>query len=99
MSEMIPGTAAEQAAVPAPAAPADLAATAPEPPGPEPLGVARTATGSTEVDTALERLADADGLPVDGHLEVYEDAHGRIRAALEDLDRRPGPPAPGAVRG
>ncbi len=40
-----------------------------------PLGVPRTPTGNAEVDAHVERLADADHLTTDGHLEVYEDVH------------------------
>ncbi|MFI0818314.1 hypothetical protein ACH4TX_17665 [Streptomyces sp. NPDC021098] len=61
---------------------------------PAPLGVARTATGVPDVDTRLDRLADADDLPVSSHLEVYEDVHRGLRDTLTALDRRPGPPAP-----
>lgn len=70
---------------------------APEPPGPAdpaPLGVPRTATGVPEVDSRLDRLADADHLEVSGHLEVYEDVHRGLRDTLTALDRRPGTPAP-----
>lgn len=80
----------EAAAEPAPDA-------APEPPGPAdpaPLGVPRTATGVPEVDSRLDRLADADHLEVSGHLEVYEDVHRGLRDTLTALDRRPGTPAP-----
>ncbi|WP_425588128.1 hypothetical protein [Streptomyces prasinosporus] len=42
----------------------------------------------------LERLADADHLATDGHVEVYEDVHRGLRDALTALDARPGPPAP-----
>ncbi|WP_241968551.1 hypothetical protein [Streptomyces sp. ICBB 8177] len=62
--------------------------------GPEPLGVVLTPTGSPEVDAALERLADADHLPTDSHVEVYEDVHARLRDALTALDAAPGPPGP-----
>lgn len=64
-------------------------------PGPEPLGVVRTPTGNAGVDAALDRLADADELATAEHLEVYEDAHRRMRDPLEELDRRPGPQGPG----
>jgi hypothetical protein len=56
--------------------------------------VARTATGHPDVDAALDRLADADHLATDGHVEVYEDVHRGLRDALTALDARPGPPAP-----
>ncbi|MGP4004301.1 hypothetical protein [Streptomyces sp. 8N706] len=59
-------------------------------PGPEdeplPLGVTRTPTGNADVDAQLDRLADADHLPADGHLEVYEDVHRGLRDALTSLD-------------
>ncbi|MFG2331787.1 hypothetical protein ACGFMM_19420 [Streptomyces sp. NPDC048604] len=64
-----------------------------EPVGPAPLGVERTPTGHAAVDALLERLADADHLPADGHLEVYEDVHRGLRDELTSLDAaaRPGP--------
>ncbi|ULR49655.1 hypothetical protein [Streptomyces deccanensis] len=65
-----------------------------DPAAPAPLDVPRTATGHPEVDTALDRLADADHLATDGHVEVYEDVHRGLRDALTALDARPGPPAP-----
>ncbi|CAM5686992.1 hypothetical protein [Streptomyces griseomycini] len=64
------------------------------PAAPAPLGVPRTPTGNAEVDAHLERLADADHLATDGHVEVYEDVHRGLRDALTALDARPGPPAP-----
>ncbi|WP_318217965.1 hypothetical protein [Streptomyces sp. SCL15-6] len=64
------------------------------PAGPAPLGVPRTPTGDAEVDAGLRRLADADHLATDGHVEVYEDVHRGLRDALTALDARPGPPAP-----
>jgi hypothetical protein len=65
-----------------------------DPAAPAPLHVPRTPTGNAEVDAHLERLADADHLATDGHVEVYEDVHGGLRDALTALDARPGPPAP-----
>ncbi|MEV0692123.1 hypothetical protein [Streptomyces sp. NPDC050388] len=64
------------------------------PAAPAPLNVPRTPTGNAEVDACLERLADADHLTTDGHVEVYEDVHRGLRDALTALDARPGPPAP-----
>ncbi|WP_443046405.1 hypothetical protein [Streptomyces sp. DSM 40750] len=64
------------------------------PAAPAPLNVPRTATGHLDVDAALDRLADADHLATDGHVEVYEDVHRGLRDALTALDARPGPPVP-----
>ncbi|MGW0971429.1 hypothetical protein [Streptomyces sp. NPDC002516] len=77
----VPPAEAEQAPVYDPAAPA-------------PLNVPRVPTGDPGVDAGLGRLADADGLATDGHLEVYEDVHRGLRDALTALDVRPGGPAP-----
>ncbi|MDW8805791.1 hypothetical protein P1P68_13585 [Streptomyces scabiei] len=100
MSDSLPEVeAGSEAAVPA----AGESVPQPEPPvaepeddpaGPAPLNVPRTPTGHSEVDTALERLADADHLATDGHGEVYEDVHRGLRDALTALDARPGPPVP-----
>ncbi|AIJ16667.1 hypothetical protein ACN6LC_006635 [Streptomyces violaceoruber] len=65
-----------------------------EPAAPAPLDVPRDPTGNTEVDARLARLADADHLATDGHVEVYEDVHRGLRDALTALDARPGPPEP-----
>ncbi|MER5435912.1 hypothetical protein [Streptomyces sp. NPDC002588] len=65
-----------------------------DPAAPAPLAVPRTPTGDAGVDAQLDRLADADHLATDGHLEVYEDVHRGLRDALTALDARPGPPAP-----
>ncbi|MCX5139330.1 MULTISPECIES: hypothetical protein [unclassified Streptomyces] len=101
MSDSMPGP--DTAAGTAPAqtaqdAPQEPSAPVPHlPADPAPLGVVRTPTGHAEVDARLERLADADHLPADGHIEVYEDVHGALRDALTALDARPGPapvPAP-----
>ncbi|OIJ64561.1 hypothetical protein WN71_028250 [Streptomyces mangrovisoli] len=86
----MPGTAAEDPR-PSPDAADD------DPAAPAPLGVSRTPTGHADVDARLERLADADHLTTDGHLEVYEDVHRGLRDALTALDARPVTPAhPGA---
>ncbi|MFI1651065.1 hypothetical protein ACH4XT_29570 [Streptomyces avidinii] len=63
-----------------------------EPAGPVALGVVRTPTGHAGVDAHLARLADADHLAADGHVEVYEDVHRGLREALTALDA---PPVPG----
>ncbi|MFI6701716.1 hypothetical protein ACIBJC_22580 [Streptomyces sp. NPDC050509] len=73
---------------------ADQPPGAPDPAAPRPLGVARTPTGDDGVDRTLARLADADHLPAEGHVEVYEDVHGGLRDALTALDVRPAPPGP-----
>ncbi|BBA96508.1 hypothetical protein RVR_1841 [Actinacidiphila reveromycinica] len=48
------------------------------------------ATGNAEVDAAVERLRDADALPTDAHIEVYEDVHAGLRNALTALDENRG---------
>ncbi|MFI1955279.1 hypothetical protein ACH437_26160 [Streptomyces xinghaiensis] len=84
-----PGTAAREDG------PAAAEAGDPDAPaGPAPLGVPRTPTGNAGVDAALDRLADVDHLPGDGHIEVYEDVHRALRDTLTALDQRPGPPGP-----
>jgi hypothetical protein len=88
MKESIPGVEPEPEQEPGPDAAPEAYA------GPTPLGVPRTPTGNTEVDAQLGRLADADHLRADGHIEVYEDVHRGLRDALTALDTRPGPPPP-----
>ncbi|MEU0832228.1 hypothetical protein [Streptomyces sp. NPDC005969] len=81
----------------APGESAETAGPAPGPAATAPLGVTCTPTGHAEVDAGLERLADADHLPAEGHIEVYEDVHRGLRDALTALDTRPAPapvPAP-----
>ncbi len=70
-----------------------------DPAAPAPLSMPRTPTGNADVDALLERLADADHLAADGHVEVYEDVHEGLRDALTALDARPGPPAPPSTYG
>ncbi|WP_236060762.1 hypothetical protein [Actinacidiphila acididurans] len=82
-----PGEPAESAAGTGAAADADAV---PGQAAPEPLGVALGATGNAEVDLAVERLRDADRLPVDGHIEVYEDVHRGLRDVLAALDENRG---------
>lgn len=53
---------------------------------PRPLGVVLDATGNTEVDAVLVRLQDADLLPTEDHVEVYEDVHRGLRDTLTRLD-------------
>ncbi|MFJ6572814.1 hypothetical protein ACIQNU_35940 [Streptomyces sp. NPDC091292] len=66
----------------------------PSPSAPSPLQIERVPTGSADVDVQLGRLADADHLATDGHIEVYEDVHRGLRDTLTALDSRPGPSAP-----
>ncbi|MFF4016648.1 hypothetical protein [Streptomyces sp. NPDC001843] len=87
MSDTVPEASAEEEGD-VPVEPED------DPAAPAPLDVPRTPTGNAEVDARLERLADADHLATDGHMEVYEDVHGGLRDALTALDARPGPPGP-----
>src|SRR5437764_616855 len=89
--EAVEGDATGEPAGPGEAAGPDASA---RPAGPQPLRVGTTPTGQAAVDAPLRRLADADHLPVSGHLEVYEDVHRGLREALAALDQRPGPPAP-----
>ncbi|MFF2778828.1 hypothetical protein ACFVU3_28445 [Streptomyces sp. NPDC058052] len=62
-----------------------------EPAAAAPLGVRREPTGLPAVDALVERLGEADHLPADGHLAVYEDVHRGLRAELTSLDARPAP--------
>lgn len=48
-------------------------------------------TGVGAVDAALARLGELDGVPVEARVDVFEDVHARLRAALTELDERPGP--------
>uniref|UniRef100_A0AAU2JK09 Uncharacterized protein n=1 Tax=Streptomyces sp. NBC_00049 TaxID=2903617 RepID=A0AAU2JK09_9ACTN len=80
---------AAETRAPAEAGPAEAG---PGPAGPVALGVVRTPTGHAGVDAHLARLADADHLAADGHVEVYEDVHRGLREALTALDA---PPVPG----
>lgn len=95
MSDETAGPADQEHASPPPGPPDP----AHDPAAPAPLGIERVLTGSPEVDEKLARLGDADHLPADGHLDVYEDVHRGLRDALTALDTRPGPgqaaPRPG----
>ncbi|MCP3821936.1 hypothetical protein NLX86_28740 [Streptomyces sp. A3M-1-3] len=94
MSDSWPGPEAEPAAPQAEDEATAAQAPSYEPAAPAPLGVSRTPTGDAGVDAQLERLADADHLAADGHIEVYEDVHRGLRDALTALDVHPGPPGP-----
>jgi hypothetical protein len=57
-------------------------------------------TGEPRVDAALSRLSELADRPVEEHVEVYEDVHGRLRGALEAAapppdERRPDGAHPG----
>ncbi|MER5640249.1 hypothetical protein ABT095_25300 [Kitasatospora sp. NPDC002227] len=44
-------------------------------------------TGHPEVDAALARLAELDGVETGEHVAVYEDVHQRLVETLTGLDR------------
>ncbi|WP_441249643.1 hypothetical protein [Kitasatospora sp. McL0602] len=44
-------------------------------------------TGQAEVDAALERLAELDGVGTGEHVAVYEDVHQRLVETLTGLDQ------------
>ncbi|MFE0419344.1 hypothetical protein [Streptomyces tendae] len=94
MSDAVPEPETEPEPEPEQAEPGAHTGPGYEPAAPAPLGVPRDPTGNAEVDAGLARLADADHLATDGHVEVYEDVHRGLRDALTALDTRPGPPAP-----
>ncbi|MFE1963228.1 hypothetical protein [Streptomyces sp. NPDC059479] len=94
MSDSMAGPAAG----PAESGPGTAGPPADDPAAPRPLGVGTVPTGDTEVDAWLARLGDADHLPTDGHVEVYEDVHRGLRDALTALDARPAPQGPQGPR-
>ncbi|WP_329215916.1 hypothetical protein OG352_09305 [Streptomyces sp. NBC_01485] len=94
MSDTAPGAEAETGAGAGASTEAAPETAEHGPAAPAPLNVSRTPTGDAEVDARLDRLADADHLATDGHLEVYEDVHRGLRDALTALDARPGTPGP-----
>lgn len=49
---------------------------------PDPAPDDEVTTGHDEIDTAVRRLDELDGLPVEQHGEVYDELHGRLRDAL-----------------
>ncbi|WP_371550661.1 hypothetical protein OG266_35190 [Streptomyces sp. NBC_00554] len=93
MSDSVPEIPSPQDEVPEPEVPVD-AGPAYDLAVPAPLNVPRTPTGNADIDAQLDRLADADHLATEGHVEVYEDVHRGLRDALTALDARPGPPVP-----
>lgn len=40
------------------------------------------ASGHAEIDAAMLRLQELDGLPVDRHGEILDDLHGKLRDVL-----------------
>ena len=96
MNDSVPEDEVPQTATAAePGAPAEAVPDpAYDPAAPAPLNVPRVPSGNADVDARLDRLADADHLATDGHVEVYEDVHRGLRDALTALDVRPGVPAP-----
>ena len=59
------------------------------------------ATGDARVDDAVAGLSRLKGRPVEEHVAVLEEVHGRLRDILDDLDPS-GPehaPAGGSARG
>lgn len=62
-----------------------------------PLSEEHAPTGVAEVDEVVEVVTRLDGRPVAEHVAVFEDAHDRLRRALDDVDGLLGPdPAAGA---
>jgi hypothetical protein len=49
-------------------------------------------TGDDRVDTTVAGLNRLHGLPVDEHVAVLEEAHGRLRDILGELDEEAEPP-------
>ena len=43
-------------------------------------------TGVAGVDAVVDDVAALDDRPLDEHVAVFEDAHTRLRRALDDLD-------------
>lgn len=50
-----------------------------------PLKSAIEPTGDARVDSALERLADSESLPMAEQIQVFEDVHRKLQDALSDL--------------
>ncbi|MCM3515093.1 hypothetical protein [Nocardioides sp. P86] len=58
-----------------------------------PLSEEHAPTGVAEVDEVVEVVTRLDGRPVAEHVAVFEDAHDRLRRALDDVDGLLGPAA------
>jgi hypothetical protein len=48
--------------------------------------------GDTRVDGAVERLTELSERPVDEHVEVFDDIHGRLQDALQEAAVDASPP-------
>lgn len=53
--------------------------------GPRPPRAERT--GIAAVDDVLTTVDDLDGRPLEDHAEVFEQAHQRLRRALDEVDQ------------
>jgi hypothetical protein len=49
-------------------------------------------TGDARVDDAVAGLNRLEGRPVDEHVAILEEVHGRLRDILGELDDTPDPP-------
>jgi hypothetical protein len=56
----------------------------------EPAQAAPPPTGDERVDRAIAGLSRLPGTPVDGHVAVLEEVHGRLRDILGELADPPG---------
>ncbi|HEX2316881.1 MAG TPA: hypothetical protein VHJ17_24255 [Thermomonospora sp.] len=57
-------------------------------------------TGDERVDAVLGRLRELGGVPVAGHVEIFEDVHRRLQDVLTSVDQEaavPRQPGPGIV--
>jgi hypothetical protein len=61
----------------------------------EPTADAPGQIGQPDVDAALEELAKLENLPVAEHVDVYDDVHQRLAAAISDDPDRPPTTDPG----
>jgi hypothetical protein len=58
-----------------------------EAPAPDAVdGSAAEPTGVAAVDSALERLADLEGTPVESHVEIFDDVQRQLHEALAELE-------------
>lgn len=66
--------------------PEPTAAPVPASAGGQPQPQPRPAAATDEVDTLLAGLDTLDGRPLAEHVEVFEQVHGRLQAALREID-------------